>query len=123
MPDTLLLDVATWDYVTDAAGNWAVATEPYALAQDVSSAVRLFLGELWYDASQGIPYFSQILGKSPPLAVFQEYMVRAALTVPNVVSAVCIVESYDFATRHIDGQLQFVDVNGNNGAIALGNPA
>lgn len=123
MPSTLLLDVTTWDYVTDAAGNWAVAEEPYALAQDVSSAIRLFLGELWYDDTQGIPYFQQILGKSPTLAVFQEYMVRAALTVPNVVSAVCVVESYDFATRMVTGQVQFVDVNGNNGAIALGNPA
>jgi hypothetical protein len=50
-------------------------------------------------------------------------MVVAALTVPDVVSAVCIVESYDFATRHVEGQLQFVDVNGNNGSIAIGNPA
>lgn len=123
MPDTLLLDTVLWDYVTDAAGNWAVATEPYALAQDVSSAIRLFLGELWYDDSQGIPYKQQILGKSPTLAVFQEYMVRAALTVPNVVSAVCVVQSFDFATRHVSGQVQFVDVNGNNQAISLGEPA
>lgn len=121
--DTLLLDTVLWDLTVDAAGNIAVATEPYALAQDVSSAVRLVLGELWYDGTQGIPYFQKILGKSPPLAVFQEYMVQAALTVPDVVSAVCIVESYDFATRHVDGQVQFIDVNGNNGSISLGNQA
>jgi hypothetical protein len=121
--DTLLLDTVLWDLTVDAAGNIARATEPYALAQDVSSAVRLFLGELWYDDTQGIDYEGKILGKSPPLAVFQEYMVVAALTVPDVVSAVCIVESYDFATRHVEGQLQFVDVNGNNGSIAIGNPA
>lgn len=121
--DTLLLDTVLWDLTVDAAGNIALATEPYALAQDVSSAVRLFLGELWYDDTQGTDYEGKILGHSPPLAVFQEYMVAAALTVPDVVSAVCIVESYDFATRHVEGQLQFVDVNGNNGSIALGNPA
>ena len=121
--DTLLLDTVLWDLTVDAAGNIALATAPYALAQDVSSAVRLFLGELWYDDTQGIPYNTKILGESPPLAVFQEYMVQAALTVPDVVSAVCIVESYDFRTRHVEGQLQFVDVNGNNGSIALGNPA
>jgi hypothetical protein len=121
--DTLLLDTVLWDLTVDAAGNIALATEPYALAQDVSSAVRLFLGELWYDNTQGIDYTRKILGESPPLAVFQEYMVGAALTVPDVVSAVCIVESYDFATRHVEGQLQFVDVNGNNGSIALGNQA
>jgi hypothetical protein len=121
--DTLLLDTVLWDLTVDAAGNWAVATEPYALAQDVSSAVRLFLGELWYDDTQGIDYFKTILGKSPSLAVFQELMVQAALTVPDVVSAVCVVNSYDFVTRHVDGQIQFIDVNGNNGSISLGNPA
>lgn len=120
--DTLLLDTVLWDYTVDANGNWAVATEPYSLAQDVSSAIRLFQGELWYDSSQGIPYFQKILGESPPLAVFQEYMVQAALTVPDVVSAVCIVESFDSATRKVTGQVQFTDVNGNTGTVALGNP-
>lgn len=121
--DTMLLDVTLWDLTVDAAGNIARATAPYALAQDVSSAVRLFLRELWYDQTQGTDYTRKILGKSPSLAVFQELMVSAALTVPDVVSAVCIVESFDLTTRHVDGQLQFVDVDGNNGSIALGNPA
>jgi hypothetical protein len=121
--DTLLLDTVLWDLTVDAAGNIALATEPYALAQDVSSAIRLVLGELWYDDTQGIDYFKKILGKSPTLAVFQELMVQAAQTVPDVVSAVCIVESYDFATRHVGGQVQFIDVNGNNGSISLGNQA
>jgi hypothetical protein len=89
--DTLLLDTVLWDLTVDAAGNIALATEPYALAQDVSSAVRLFLGELWYDNTQGIDYTRKILGESPPLAVFQEYMVGAALTVPDVVSAVALL--------------------------------
>lgn len=120
--DTLLLDTVTWDYVVDASGNWAVATEPYALAQDVSSAIRLFLGELWYDDSQGVRWFQTILGKSPTLAVFQEYMVQAALTVPDVVKAECIVESFDPDTRQVVGQVIFVDVNGNTGLVALGNP-
>lgn len=119
--DTILLDTVTWDYVVDAAGNWAVAAEPYALAQDVSSAIRLFAGELWYDDSQGIQYFQTILGKSPPLEVFQEYMIQAALTVPGVVSATCVVTSFDLATRDLQGQVQFTDVNGNTGSVALGN--
>lgn len=117
--DTLLLDTVLWDYVVDASGNWAVATEPYSLAQDVSSAIRLFQGELWYDKSQGIRYNQTILGKSPTLAVFQELMVQAALTVPDVVSAICVIDSYDFDTRHVDGQIQFVDVNDNTGIVGL----
>ena len=63
---TLLLDRTQWDLVQDANGNIALATEPYARAQDVASACRLFRGELWYDTAAGIPYFEDILGKSPP---------------------------------------------------------
>lgn len=122
---TILLDVSTWDYVVDAAGNWAVADEPYALAQDVSSACRLIKGELWYDDTQGIPYIDlngnagQVLGKTPPLAVVQEYLVQAALTVPGVVSAVAVIQSFDASTRRVNGQVQFTDSNGRTGTVTL----
>lgn len=117
--DTLLLDISTWDYCLDAAGNWAVAKAPYALAQDVSSAIRLFQGELWYDDTQGIPYFTTILGHTPPITVFQDLMIQAALTVPGVVSAVCNIESFDASTRKVTGQVQFVDDQGNTGSVSL----
>lgn len=117
--DTLLLSVDLWDLVADAAGNIAVATGPYALAQDVASAIRLFQGELWYDNSQGIPYFSTVLGKNPPISVFQQYMVRAALTVPGVVSATCVIESFNISTRVVTGQVQFTDSSGNTGSVSL----
>jgi hypothetical protein len=128
---TLLLDVSTWDYVVDAAGNWAVASEPYALAQDVASACRLIKGELWYDDSQGIPYLnlnggaggpnnnSNVLGQTPPISLLQEYLVRAALTVPGVVSAVAVIQSFNAASRQVTGQVQFTDSNGNTGTVAL----
>lgn len=119
MATTILLDTATWDYTVDAAGNWALASEPYSRAQDVASAIRLFQGELYYDRTQGVPYKTKILGQSPPLTVFQEFMVQAALTVPGVVSAECIVTSYDFDTREIQGQVQFKDVDGNTGSVSL----
>lgn len=122
---TILLDVSTWDYVADAAGNWAVADEPYALAQDVSSACRLIKGELWYDDTQGIPFIDlkgnegQVLGKTPPLSVVQEYLVQAALTVPGVVSAVAVIQSFDASTRRVNGQVQFTDSNGRTGMVTL----
>lgn len=52
---TLLLDRATWDLAVDAQGNIAVADVPYATAQDVSSAVREFRGECWYNTALGLP--------------------------------------------------------------------
>ena len=107
---SLLLDRSAWDLVLDASGNIAVATEPYAIAQDVACACRLFLGELWYDTSQGIPYFEQVLGHQLPLPALREMLVNAALTVTGVVSAQVVITS--FKNRAITGQVQFIDTTG-----------
>jgi hypothetical protein len=58
---TLLLDRSLWDLTLDINGNIAMASEPYAIAQDVASACRTFLGECYYDTSQGVPYFQGML--------------------------------------------------------------
>lgn len=108
---TLLLDVDTWDLTIDGAGNIAVASEPYALAQDAASAIKLFIGELYYDTSQGIPYFEQIYGKSPPLSLMKAYFNEAALSVPGVVSAKTFITSW--IDRVVTGQVQVTDAAGN----------
>lgn len=113
--NTLLLDRTAWDLVLDSSGNIALAAPPYALAQDVASAIKLFLGELWYDTTKGIPYFEDILGKLPPPSLLIGQMERAALTVPGVVSAQCIIDAFD--AREVRGQVQFIDESGNTGAI------
>lgn len=107
--NTLLLTTDVWDLCLDASGNIAMATEPYSFAQDVASAIKTFLGECWYDNTLGIPYFTQILGRTPPVTVFQEYMVKAALTVPGVAKARCVISSFE--GRTVTGQVTFVDVN------------
>lgn len=108
--NTLLLDRSEWDLVVDSAGNIAVAEPPYALAQDVASAVRLFLGELYYDTTKGVPYFEDVLGKLPPPSLLTGYIERAARTVPGVVSAQCIIEAFD--AREVRGQVRFIDETG-----------
>jgi hypothetical protein len=107
--NTLLLDQSVWDLVVDASGNIAMAAPPYAVAQDVASAVRTFLGELWYDTTQGIPYWTQILGKLPPASLLIEMINIVALTVPGVVTVQTVISS--FSNREVTGQIQFVDVN------------
>src|SRR5579885_1879423 len=104
MSSTLLLDLDNWDLVADASGNIAVADEPYALAQDVASAIKTFLKDLFYDQTDGIDYFGEILGHTPPATLFQQLMVDAALTVPDVVSAECIITAFDNTQRLASGQ-------------------
>lgn len=114
---TLLLDNTYWDLLADSAGNIALADAPYALAQDVASAIKLFLGENWYDNTGGVPYFGEILGHAPPIGLFQQYMVQAALTVPGVVTATCTINSLD--GRTVNGQVTFTDSSGQTSTVAI----
>lgn len=110
MFDTLLLDTDQWDLVLDAAGNIAMAAPPYALAQDVATAVRTFLGEVYYDTTQGIPYFEEVLGQLPPAALLTQLISNQALTVPGVVAAECVITSFNAGA--VTGQIQFTDESG-----------
>jgi hypothetical protein len=114
---TLLLDTVTWDLAVDTAGNIALASEPYALAQDAASAIKLFEGELYFDTTKGIPYFAQVLGQAPPVSLMKAYFIRAALTVPGVVSAVAFIASW--VDRVVTGQVQVRDANGNTSAAGF----
>jgi hypothetical protein len=114
---TLLLDQDTWDLLLDAEGNIAVALEPYAVAQDVASAVKLFQGELWYDTTKGIPYFSQILGYLPPPSLLYTYFKDAALTVPTVDTVKVVFTPLE--DRTVAGQIQFTDTSGAKGSVNI----
>lgn len=114
--NTLKLSV-NWDLTVDASGNIAAASGAESLAQDAASAIRLFVGELWYDTRQGIPYFARVLGRQPPITLLKAYMVEAALTVPGVVSAVCYISS--ITNRGVSGQVQVRDAAGNLATAAF----
>lgn len=115
--DTLLLTVDAWDLLLDSSRNIARASAPYALAQDVASAIKTFLGEVWFNVDLGVPYFSEVLGHTPPRIVFQEYMVAAALTVPGVVAATCTISA--FVGRTVTGQVVFTDDSGKSGTVSI----
>lgn len=108
--NTLILDQGDWDLILGADGNIAMATDPYSLVQDVASAIRLFIGELWYDTTQGIPYFENILGHRPSLQYVKIQVEKAALTVPTIVLAKCTITTFD--NRDIQGYVQITDANG-----------
>lgn len=108
--NTLLLDTQIWDLCLDASANIAVASEPYAIAQDVASALKLFAGELWYDNTRGIPYFENVLGQYPPSGYLIAQFEAAALTVPGVVQAQCI--NLQLNNRQLTGSVEVIDLTG-----------
>lgn len=114
---TLFLDPKTWDLALDNAGNIAYAKDPYAKAQDVASAIRLFKGELYYDTEKGIPYFDETLGKKQSLALYQYRLEQAALAVSGVVSAKATIESRD--GRVVAGAISFTDNTDNTLKVQL----
>jgi hypothetical protein len=115
-PSTMLLDADGWDWVIDSAGNIAVAGEPYSQAQDAASAIRTFLGEVYYDTKVGVNY-AQILAQPPNVPLLKSYMVAAALTVPGIVSAACFITS--IVDRTVSGQIQITNSNGQTAAAAF----
>jgi hypothetical protein len=113
--NTLLLDTAAWDLVLDSNGDIALAVPPYAVAQDVASAMKTFLGECWYDTSLGVPYWQQLLGFAPSKTQWENALNAAAMTVPGVVSATTIITG--FTDRQLNGQVQFTTSDGNTTTV------
>lgn len=107
---TMLLDTVAWDLVLDVNGNWAIAAEPYSLAQDAASAIRTFLAECWYDTTIGIDYFGLFLGHAANISLMKAKMTGQAKTVPGVVSAKVFITS--IVGRRVTGQVQVTDANG-----------
>jgi len=101
---TLLLDTMKWDLVLDALGNIAVASDPYSMAQDAASAMRLFNGELYYNTAKGVRYFEDILGQSPPLPLLKAELTNAATSVPGITFAQAYIQVTD--DRVVTGQVQ-----------------
>lgn len=112
MAATMLLDRTGWDLATDAAGNWAVATEPYSQIQDAASAVRVFSQECYYDTSLGVPYFSQVLGRYQPTQILRARAQQAALTVPGVTAATALLVTNP--NREMTGQIQIKSEAGSS---------
>lgn len=115
--NTLLLDQTTWDLCLDASGNIAVASDPYSVAQDVASACRTFVNDVWYNQAAGIPYFGQILGALPPLALVKQWLINQALSVPGCTNPTVYISS--LTQRQLSGQVQFTDSNGRAQAVSF----
>ncbi|MGN6775004.1 hypothetical protein [Rhizobium sp.] len=114
---TLLLDQELWDLTVDTAGNIAVASNPYSQAQDAASAIRTFEGEVFYDTTLGIPYFTQILGYAPPTSLMKAYFNSSALTVPGVTKAQTFITSWQ--DRVLQGQVQIQNEDGQVSATGF----
>ena len=92
---------------SDLDGNIALATNPYSLAQDAASAIKTFQSEVYYNTTLGVPYAWQILGQPPNLEFTRAQLIKAAMTVPEIIAARVFFD--DFVDRKLTGQVQVTD--------------
>ena len=109
---TLALDQTTWDLFLDANGNWGIASEPYQVAQDASTAMRTFLGEKIFATGEGVPYLEELLGKAAPLQLVQSLMDAEALRAPGSKSA--STEIFESVDGKVSGGTKIITTTGDN---------
>jgi hypothetical protein len=119
MSKTLYLDPSRWDLVVDVNGNLAVASDPYGLAQDAACRLRTFVGDIYYDQTQGIDYFGLLLGQPVSLTLLKSTLAGEALKVPGVVSAQVFISAFDPIVRQVSGQVQITDATGTIAAASF----
>ena len=116
MAGTILLDTLTWDLVLDANQNIAQAAEPYSLAQDAASAIKTFLGEVYFDTALGIDWFGQVFGRPPNPALLKARLIAAAVSMEGIASAQCFLT--EFSNRAIAGQIQVTSARTGQQSVA-----
>jgi len=92
---TLALDTG-WDVYVDELGNIATKEGNDRLAQDVSSSVRVFIGEIPTDLERGVRYASVDTNRE----YLNEEMNRQALLVDGVDESLVVFDKIEDRTLH-----------------------
>jgi hypothetical protein len=100
---------STWD-LSVVNGDINSVFGPSQIAQDVASAIQLFLGELYYDVTIGLPYLTEVMGQPYAPSVITPLLESAALSVPGVVKAKATITT--FQNRQVSGYIDILDSTG-----------
>ena len=88
-----------------------------ALKAGVAQADPHVAGELWYDTTQGVPYFYKILGEAPPVSLMKAAFNGAALQVPGVLTSKCFLSA--LVDRVLTGQVQITNSASKVSAVSF----
>lgn len=91
----LLLGLSSHDLETTSF-ELHVAEGIEATAQRIKVRLKLFLGEWFLDLLAGVPYYQDILIKSPDINKVNALIREAITTTPNVLS----IEEYEYALNN-----------------------
>jgi hypothetical protein len=106
----------------DGNGNIASVSGPSQIAQDVASAIQLFLGELYYDVTLGLPWLSEVMAKPYAPSILQPLLEKAALSIAGVDKAKAVISGTGIVTsqpagfnvplRKVTGYVEIMDATG-----------
>lgn len=115
----LALDTATWDIHLDSTGNIACLGVDRAalLSQRIKVRLQTFMGECFLDRSIGVPYFTEILKKSPDLGRVRSLLAAVIATVEGVKKTLTLELKFNQGTRQLNVDFR---VLGDSGEIAEG---
>lgn len=101
-----------WDLTLTPGGNMAVVSDAARIVQDVACYERVFKGELWFAANDGVPYLLGELAYLPPEKLVTERANRRAMQVPGVVAARTTLTAFD--KRELHGVINVTVEGGRN---------
>lgn len=117
------MDLKLTDYDLDLTnGDLSFVDGRIAIAQDVTMALRTFLGETVYDQGAGVPYLQIIFrGKDPNLTSIRFILEQKILSRPGVLGVALETLALDVNTRELsvggniettDGEINFSEILG-----------
>lgn len=103
------------DIYLNGLNNLAMSEDAQGLANVVLNRTQTATGELQYDLSAGIPYFTTVFSDSPDLQMYEAFMRQDALSTPGVerVTAFSIDVSNNILTYKINLSTVFGEVTVN----------
>ena len=113
MARSLMLD-GQWDITLDTGGYIATTSGPYAIAQNVANAVRLFTDDAYFDRDRGIPHFDIELGHKPPYSILRTRILQAARAVEGVADATV---TFDRDERTLGGEILLTLTDGTTANV------
>lgn len=84
------------------AHELVLVTDDEAIAQQLRTRLKFFLGEHFLNVSLGLPFYREILKKNPNLNLVRSIFREAILTTPGVVSVEELFLEINGATRTLE---------------------
>lgn len=116
---TLYLDPDKWDIELNSNGDLKLAKSPYADAQNVANAIRLFTRDAFLAQKKGVPHFDLDLAHMPAFSAVRAVYRKNARAVENIRDVVINNLRVDNDTRTLNGVIIATTEDGENVSVEI----